>query len=281
MSDTPWIKWYPADFLNGIAELSPHEIAVYTVVLNRIYDEDGPIPDEPQKLARRCNMRLPHFQKALDALIEDGKLVREDGLLCNLRARKEIVKRHERNTKQTSNVNKRWQKEREKANKINDGPIPPNNGRDTKPIPTRSQKPESDKEKYKKEFDEWYQAFPRHVGRGQAERAYRTARKKAGADVLLAAAVDYAGQRAGEDAKFTKHPATWLNGECWLDAVDAPPEHAGNGSAPYRTAADNDAMQRRARVKVYGSGKLTKWSDDWGPPPSEAEIAAVTATRSG
>ena len=77
-------------------------------------------------------------------------------------------------------------------------------------------------EKYTKEFDEWYAAFPLHKGKGQAVKAYRAARKKAGAETLLAGARRYAGQRAGEDRKFTKHPATWLNGECWGD--DEPSE---------------------------------------------------------
>lgn len=144
MSDNPWIKWYAGDFLNGIAELGPHEIAVYTVVLNRIYDEGGPIPDDPQKIARRCNMRLPQCEKALASLAKDEKLIREDGIIANRRARKELGKRQERNTKQASNVNKRWQKEREKPKKNNTGDIPPYSEPDTKPIPTRSQKPESD-----------------------------------------------------------------------------------------------------------------------------------------
>jgi uncharacterized protein YdaU (DUF1376 family) len=123
MSSRPWIKWYANDFLSGIAELSPHEIAVYTVVINRIYDEDGPVRDEPRKIARRCNMRLPQCEKALASLVESGKLSRENGCLANPRARKEIAKRQERNTKATRNINQRWQKEREKANENNDGSI--------------------------------------------------------------------------------------------------------------------------------------------------------------
>lgn len=27
----------------------------------------------------------------------------------------------------------------------------------------------------------------------------------------------YAAQRDDEDPRFTKHPATWLQGKCWLD----------------------------------------------------------------
>jgi len=74
MSKVPWIKWYSGDFLNGIADLSPHEIALYTVILCRIYDEDRPIPHDIRKLARRCNMRLPQCERALQSLLNEGKL---------------------------------------------------------------------------------------------------------------------------------------------------------------------------------------------------------------
>src|SRR6266550_4253034 len=33
----------------------------------------------------------------------------------------------------------------------------------------------------------------------------------------LDAAKRYAAQRASQDPQFTKMPATWLNGDCWLD----------------------------------------------------------------
>src|SRR5690606_25804580 len=38
-----------------------------------------------------------------------------------------------------------------------------------------------------REFDDWYAAYPRKKGKGQALKAYRAARKKADAQTLLAA----------------------------------------------------------------------------------------------
>lgn len=95
--------------------------------------------------------------------------------------------------------------------------------------PNRSpitQKPEarSQKEKDQSEdtFPDWYTAYPKHVGRGQAEKAYRQALKKAEPSVLLSAAQRFAVASAGKDPQFIAHPATWLNGERWLDDA-APP----------------------------------------------------------
>jgi len=69
-------------------------------------------------------------------------------------------------------------------------------------------------------FDEFYAVYPRHVGRGQAERAWKTTqRAKVDPQVLIDAAAAYAVYRQGEPKEFTAHPATWLNGKRWMDEL--------------------------------------------------------------
>jgi hypothetical protein len=90
-------------------------------------------------------------------------------------------------------------------------------------------------------FEEWYRHFPKHVAKGAARKAYRRARRRgASAEELKLGAMRYAASVTGHDPKFIKHPATWLNGECWLDEpakqsapTDARPAtaSAGNGWA--------------------------------------------------
>jgi hypothetical protein len=46
-------------------------------------------------------------------------------------------------------------------------------------------------------------------------------------EAMLAGAKRYAGKRAGQDPKYTKHPATWLNAGCY---ADEPPD--GGGGPP-------------------------------------------------
>lgn len=74
------------------------------------------------------------------------------------------------------------------------------------------------------EFECWYSAYPRREGRGQALRAYRTARKKVSAEILLNAVKRDARRFEGKDRQFIPHPATWLNGERWAD--DAQPQNS-------------------------------------------------------
>lgn len=66
------------------------------------------------------------------------------------------------------------------------------------------------------EFIDWYLIYPRHEGKGLAEKAYAKARKKVSAEVLEAAAQRYADD-PNREKQFTKLPATWLNAESWDD----------------------------------------------------------------
>lgn len=66
-------------------------------------------------------------------------------------------------------------------------------------------------------FDEFWKAYPRKVGKGDARRAFEKAAKKVQLPVLLAA-LDLQ-KRGWDDPKFIPFPATWLNGERWEDEI--------------------------------------------------------------
>lgn len=79
------------------------------------------------------------------------------------------------------------------------------------------------------EFETWWSEVPRKVSKGQARKAYRTARKAVGADVLISGIRRYAAEvKVRGSPEYTKHPATWLNGECWNDD----PMETVNGAKP-------------------------------------------------
>ena len=76
-------------------------------------------------------------------------------------------------------------------------------------------------------FAQFWAAYPRHVAKEAARKAFDAAVKSGVApEVLIEGAKRYAGERAGQDPKFTKHPATWLRGGCW---EDEPPPRADGG----------------------------------------------------
>lgn len=69
-------------------------------------------------------------------------------------------------------------------------------------------------------FDEFYAAYPRHIGKRAAEKAWNSATKRADPAVIVAAAVVYRDARNGHDPKFTPYPSTWLNRDSWCDEPD-------------------------------------------------------------
>jgi hypothetical protein len=83
-------------------------------------------------------------------------------------------------------------------------------------------------------FEDWWRQYPKRVAKAAALKAYRTVitKKLATVDELLAGAMRYAAEREGQDPRYTKHPATWLNGGCWADeaamALISTIDEAGN-----------------------------------------------------
>jgi hypothetical protein len=70
------------------------------------------------------------------------------------------------------------------------------------------------------QFDRFWSVYPRKVGKGVARKAWTKALKETPADQIISGAEQYARQRAGEDPKYTAHPATWLAAERWTDEPD-------------------------------------------------------------
>lgn len=116
----PWVKWFPGDFLHGVSELEAEEGWVYVIVLNQIYDKEGPIPYDAGRLARRCRLRRNIVERVIKTLIEYEKLALEDGKLVNPKAEKLLEKRRERSAKAAEAAEARWREEERKSNKNKD-----------------------------------------------------------------------------------------------------------------------------------------------------------------
>lgn len=69
------------------------------------------------------------------------------------------------------------------------------------------------------DFQDWYAAYPKHVGEDAARKAHSRIVSKGQATPaeLLAGAERYAAERVGQDPQFTAAPAKWLNDGRWKD----------------------------------------------------------------
>ncbi|MEW2578400.1 hypothetical protein [Streptomyces syringium] len=94
-------------------------------------------------------------------------------------------------------------------------------------------------------FGAFWLSYPKKRDREAAKAAWIAALERgATPDRMLAAAQAYARERADEDPKYTKHPATWLNKGCYDDEPDtaAKSNHlraVSGGYQPWRNPDDD------------------------------------------
>jgi uncharacterized protein YdaU (DUF1376 family) len=117
MSDLPYIKFYPSDFLGGVSGLSPAERGVYITILCLIWDHNGPVKIDEGRLARRCGMPKAAFRKALASLMDEGKIHLTDDGLMNGRAKKALSDRENRTKSAKHAANERWSAQKKKSEK--------------------------------------------------------------------------------------------------------------------------------------------------------------------
>jgi hypothetical protein len=99
------------------------------------------------------------------------------------------------------------------------------------PVSRRSSKKESTPPQTR--FDEFWSVYPRKDDRKAAEAAYaRAVRNGTTEEELVAGAMRFSAERAGEDPAFTKYGVTWLKGECWKNpSAPKPPVNGFNGGS--------------------------------------------------
>ena len=71
------------------------------------------------------------------------------------------------------------------------------------------------------DFDKWYEAYPKKVGKGAARKAFAKAIKSESLDTLISAVERQRNseQWAKDGGQFIPNPATWLNQERWDDSL--------------------------------------------------------------
>lgn len=92
-------------------------------------------------------------------------------------------------------------------------------------------------------FTEFWAAYPRRQGKGNALKAYVKALKKTDAAVIIAGAHRYSDDPNRDDA-YTAMAATWLNGERWTD--DPLPSRRGSPEPSRRVQKITDAEQYKS-----------------------------------
>lgn len=282
MAKPIFIDWCPKDALDGTQMLDPWEELAYRRLLDLIYATDDGLPDDDRKLAWMTKTGS-RWKRVKAALIEMGKIAVVEGRITNARCQKTLEKTRAKIAQKSDagkasfTARKMLKKQETQATDV-DPAVATMRARVTQepknpkkeppsipPQPARAARARDRASAAESEFEIWWQHVPRKVGKGQAERAYRAARKIASAETLLAGIRRFAEQVCGRDPQYVPHPATWLNGKRWLDepsslgppGPDEPLEGGGFGGA------ERLAMQR-VWLEIWRD--KGRWLGD-GPPP--------------
>jgi len=85
-----WYKREPTAYLGGVQGMSSKEHAVYSIIIDLIYQHGGSVNDDPAWFAGWVSDMSPAaVRKAIASLIERGKLERDGDQLTNKRAKSE------------------------------------------------------------------------------------------------------------------------------------------------------------------------------------------------
>lgn len=235
---------YMAEELGGTEELALHLVAVG--LWHHAADKTCPDDDE------RCTENRP------DA-IEDGWWF-HDWTQCNplrteVETERDKAKERMRQVREKRSPEVRPNKTRTSPN--TDRTSPEVRLTPSRPVPSRPKRetPSSPQAATDAEFDGFWRAYPRKVGKGAAVKAYRTARRKVDMEAIAAALRVFSAAMVGRDPDKIPHPATWLNREPWHDDPDA---IAPFPTRPSNTTGSFDPARAMARALALDAAEAAQ-----------------------
>lgn len=119
MSEMPWVRFFPSDWLAGTRGMSAAETGIYITLVATMYERGEPVPEDHSRLARLCGAPVSTFRKTLETLIEEGKILRVEAGLWNKRVGEESTIRAEKSEAAANAATARWSKKGNK-NKSSD-----------------------------------------------------------------------------------------------------------------------------------------------------------------
>lgn len=124
MSELPWVRFFPSDWLAGTRGMSAAEAGVYISLIAMMYERGEPLVEDASRLARLCGASNSQFKKALENLVREAKIVRVEGGLWNNRVAKEAVYRSEKSDVAKRAAEIRWGKDKQNQSKNDAGALP-------------------------------------------------------------------------------------------------------------------------------------------------------------
>ncbi len=264
------INWHIGDWTVKTRSLTPHARAALCMVWETMVARDGPFDYVAVDFAYSARMTDAEVATAFDELQRKGLIEISDGIVSSADCQREIDAAKKRMKIAADNGAKGGRpSEKKKSLKNKDTEKPTANPQLTRSLATANpqlsdgftttttnhdHKPQTTTTNHEPkvtpsiddDFAEWFAVCPKRIDRARALKAYRTARKEVGREVLLDGMKLYAEHCRAKQTEDTyiKHPTSWLNAKAWENKYG---ESMPTQSLPPPT--------QTATLKVHGATK--------------------------
>ena len=235
---------HPDNFFAGTRGLTLEQRGAYSDILDLYISTDGLLVDNEVQISRCLAVDPRIWRRVRSELIALGKIEIRDGFVVPRGGDTTLGKSLAASEAGTKAAKTRWsnyQKNKETRDAV------------AMPYVKSSQVKTEKKESISSpngeavEFEVFWGIYPRRVAKGQALKAYKAAIKRGATDGQIRAGAERynsACHQARTEKQFIRHPATWLNGDCWLDEDGPPSGNRGNGQRASVIAAAMAAVGR-------------------------------------
>lgn len=210
MAEFPHLPLFTDAIIADCGHLTDAEFGLYVRILMLMWrSPDCRIPNDEawieRRLCRGIAVALPVLQEFCQ---NDGNW----WVQKRLKKEFDFVKKYR--VQQSDRAKRRWDKEkglsRGNASALQD---PHASGNAPTPTPIEIDKSIS----LEVEFEGFWKAYPRKVGKAAAKKAFKAALKKTDVETIKRAFVAFNKTCRGKDPQYIPHAATWLNQERWED----------------------------------------------------------------
>jgi uncharacterized protein YdaU (DUF1376 family) len=216
MNSLPYMQFYVNDYLADTAHLNATQHGAYVLLLMNYWQRGKPLDNTNNRLAAVARLTPEEWEDNREILAEFFWI--DGDIWTHARVENDLAKVREKSEKASVSARQAFAK-RSQSVRIADG--------DLSHIYTDTDTNTDTKNIYTDEFEIFWNTYPVKIGKGTAFKAWVKALKKATLEVIIEGADRYA-KDPNREGEFTAHPATWLNGERWLDQP-LPPKRPKDG----------------------------------------------------
>ncbi|WP_222184766.1 YdaU family protein [Geminicoccus harenae] len=272
MADFPAMSFYTDAYLADTTHLTTEEHGAYLLLLFAAWRSPGcSLRGDDTFLARVAKVTPDRWRKRLRPILAPFWRIR-DGIWTQKKQQSvreklgAISEKRAKAARQARATKPLVEHEAAPATEEQTAPYPKPNTKTKESPPTV---PLPGDERVLPEFEVWWQAHPRKIGRRATLEAYQRARAEAETDGLLAAVKAAAAAWKAEDTqdRFIPHPANWLEQRRWQDvapssepAAPAEPIELARLSAGALLATQSRARYDALLARVGPEGLVGMWS---------------------